>query len=172
MNIRNLASKESLEFKLKSQICVQLCWKLVESNWYFCNITESRRFWKRLSTNKVSNNNFLKSVWKNSTFLKYVAELWTVFPNQVFKYQLPHTRFDQIRVHKHNIYLDGKLPGKLLAHTTNKNTNFMFTKTGRLCFCYIWFRKWLSGKILNKSTDWKGTAWKLLTHFFCKQRFI
>ena len=45
-------------------------------------------------------------------------------------------RFDQISDHKHDIYLHGKLssnlklPTKLLAQAVNKNTKFVFTKTG------------------------------------------
>ena len=41
-----------------------------------------------------------------------MAELWTVVPNQMIKYQLPHTRFDQVSDHKHDIYLYGKLSTK------------------------------------------------------------
>ena len=44
------------------------------------------------------------------------------------KYQLPHTRVDQISDHKHDIYLYGKLLTKLLPQAANKNTNFMFMK--------------------------------------------
>ena len=56
-------------------------------------------------------------------------EHWTVISDQMIKYYLPLTRFDQISDHKHDIYLYGKLPTKLLAQEANKNTNFMFTKT-------------------------------------------
>ena len=43
MNIRNLGSKESLEMKFKDSIYAELCLKLwFESDWYFCNIAESR----------------------------------------------------------------------------------------------------------------------------------
>ena len=48
----------------------------------------------------------------------------------MIKYQLPYTQFDQISDDKHDIYLHGKLSTKLLAKTANKNTKFMFTKTG------------------------------------------
>ena len=42
-------------------------------------------------------------------------------------------RFDQISQHKYDIYyLFGKISTKLLVQAANKNTNFMFTKTGRL----------------------------------------
>ena len=45
MNIRNLGSKESLGVKIKGGIYVELCLKhWFESDWYFCNITESGRF--------------------------------------------------------------------------------------------------------------------------------
>ena len=43
-------------------------------------------------------------------------------------------RFDQIIDHKHDIYLNGKLSNKLLSQTANKNTKFMFAKTGRFFF--------------------------------------
>ena len=42
-------------------------------------------------------------------------------------------QFDQISQHKYDIYyLFGKLSPKLLVQGANKNTKFMFTKTGRL----------------------------------------
>ena len=48
--------------------------------------------------------------------------------------QLPHKRFDQISDHKCDIYVYGKVITKLLAQAANKNTKFMFSKTGRLLF--------------------------------------
>ena len=50
-------------------------------------------------------------------------------------------RFDQISDHKHDIYLYGKLSIKLFAQASNKNTKFMFTKTGNFLFTYVWFWK-------------------------------
>ena len=41
------------------RIVLKLCF---ESDWYFCNITESGLLWKRHSRNKVPNNHFVKSV--------------------------------------------------------------------------------------------------------------
>ena len=41
------------------RIVLKLCF---ESDWYFCNITESELLWKRYSRNKVPNNHFVKSV--------------------------------------------------------------------------------------------------------------
>ena len=60
--------------------------------------------------------------------------IWTVMSNQMVKHQLPHTRFDQISDHKHDIYLHGKLSTELLLQAANKNTKFMFMKTGQLLF--------------------------------------
>ena len=60
--------------------------------------------------------------------------IWTVMSNQMVKHQLPHTRFDQISDHKHDIYLHGKLSTELLLQAANKNTKFMFVKTGQLLF--------------------------------------
>ena len=37
-----------------------------------------------------------------------------------------------INVYKYGIYFYGKLATKLLVLAANKNTNFLFTKTGRL----------------------------------------
>ena len=53
---------------------------------------------------------------------KSMAELWAVISNQTIKYQLPHTWFDQISDHKHDIHLYGKLSTKLLAQTAKKTT--------------------------------------------------
>ena len=67
MNIWNLVSKENLGVQFKDGICVEFCLKAwFESDWYFCNITESEWVWKRLPRNKISNNHFLKSIWKSS----------------------------------------------------------------------------------------------------------
>ena len=90
------------------------------------------------------------SQFEKVTVQNAIGELVTVISNKMMKYQLPHTRFNQINDHKHDIYLYGKLSTKLLVQTTNKNTKFMFTKNGRLCFFWVCFYKWLSGKILNK----------------------
>ena len=120
--MRNLGSIEILGLKCKYKTYAGLCLKLrFESNWYFSNITESRCFWKRLSRSKVSNNQFLKSVWKK-------AKVWTVIFNQSIKYQLPHTRFNQISDRKHDIYLYGTLSSNLLARPAHVNTKCMFTK--------------------------------------------
>ena len=65
MNIQNPGSKESLEVKFNDGQCTRLCLKLwFESRCYFCNITESRWFWKQLSGNKFPDNHFVKSVQK------------------------------------------------------------------------------------------------------------
>ena len=64
MNIQNLGSKESVGVKYIDGIYAQFFLKVwFESNWYFCNITESRWFQIR-SRNKVPNNHFVKSVQK------------------------------------------------------------------------------------------------------------
>ena len=47
------------------------------------------------------------------TLLSFIWE--RVFPVNILKYQLFHTRFDQISDHKHDIYLYQKLSTKLLA---------------------------------------------------------
>ena len=65
MKIQNLGSKESVGVRFKEGTCAKLYLKLLfESNWYFCNITKSGWFWKRLSRKKVPNNHFLKSLQK------------------------------------------------------------------------------------------------------------
>ena len=69
------------------------------------------------------------SQFEKVTVQKPIAEYWTVISNQLIKYQLANTRFDQISDYKHGIYLNGKLPTKLLAQAVIKNTKFMFAKT-------------------------------------------
>ena len=65
INTQTLGSKESLGVRFKDSICTEFCLKLwFESDWYFCNITESEWFWKQPFRNKGPNNYFLKSVWK------------------------------------------------------------------------------------------------------------
>ena len=72
-----------------------------------------------------------------ATVQKSIAELWTIISNQMIKYQLPHTRSDQISGNKYNIYLYGKLSAKLLAPAANKKIEFVFTKTRRLILFLI-----------------------------------
>ena len=125
VDMRNRGPKGSLRVKFKDNICAESCLKLwFKNEWYFCNITESGWFWKRQPRNKVPNNHFLKTVWKSNSPEAHCGT----------KHQFPHTRFHQISDHKHDICLYGKLSTKLLAQGANKNTNFMFTKTGRLLF--------------------------------------
>ena len=51
------------------------------------------------------------------------AELWTVIPEQMRKYQLPHRRLDQINDHKHDII--ESYPLSYLAQAANKKFVFM-----------------------------------------------
>ena len=51
INMQNQGSKESLAVKFKKRIYAKLCLKVwFKSGWYFCNITKSGWFWKRLIT--------------------------------------------------------------------------------------------------------------------------
>ena len=59
----------------------------------------------------------------------------------MINYQLPHTRFDEISDHIHDIYLYRMLSTKLIAQAANKNTKFMFTKTLRSLFTEVWPQK-------------------------------
>ena len=58
-----------------------------------------------------------------------IVELWTVISDQMIKYQLPHTRFDQTSDHKLDIYPCERLSTELLVQATSKNNKSMFTKT-------------------------------------------
>ena len=92
----------------------------------------------------ISETNFQKTMLKVSfkkiTVQDPIAEHWTVISDPLIKYQLRHTRFDEISNHKHNIYLNGKLSTKLLAQAANK---------------YIK----INGKILNKHFDRFKSNW-------------
>ena len=74
------------------------------------------------------------SQFEKVTAQRSLAEHWIVLSDHMIKYQLPHTRLDQINDHKHDVFLYGKLSTKLLSQAANKNTKFMFTKIGRLLF--------------------------------------
>ena len=78
----------------------------------------------------------------------------------MIKCQLPHTRFDQISDNKHDIYLYEKLFTKLLAQAVNKNTKFMFKKTGR----FVFFLNPLSAKFIKRSNTLKQFVGKLPTN--------
>ena len=100
MNIRNLHSKEGIGVKSKKDLCDELYLKLwFESDWYFCNITESGWFWKWLPRNKVPINHFLKSVWKR-TVQKSIAELST--PNSIHHRNIQALTTEMFKV-KNNI---------------------------------------------------------------------
>ena len=56
-------------------------------------------------------------------------------------------QFHQISDHKHDIYLNERLSTKLFVQAVNKNTNFMFMKTG-----------WLtSSGLISEVTVWKNS---------------
>ena len=56
------------------------------------------------------------SQFEKVTVQKSIAELCTVISNRMIKYELHYTLFDQISDHnKHDIYLYGKLPTKLIS---------------------------------------------------------
>ena len=57
-----------------------------------------------------------------------------VISSQIIKYQLSDMQYDQINGHKHDIHLYVKLSPKLVGEAANKNTKFVFQKTGRLIF--------------------------------------
>ena len=71
-----------------------------------------------------------KRQFEKVTVQKPIAEHWTGIFNQMIKYQLPQTQFNQISDHQHGIYLIGKLCTKLLTRAANKNIKFMFPKSG------------------------------------------
>ena len=82
---------------------------------------------------KIEKQSFKQSLPKvrlKTAVKKFAAELWAIISNQIISYQLPNTQLDQISDHKHGISLHGKLFTKLLAQAANKNTKFVFTKTG------------------------------------------
>ena len=86
---------------------------------------------------KIEKQSFKQSLPKvrlKTTVKKFTAELWAIISNQMISYQLPNTRLDQTSDHKHDISLYGKLFTKLLVQAANKNTKFMFTKTGQFLF--------------------------------------
>ena len=108
--------KESWVVSFKDGICAKLFLMLCfERYWYFWNITESGWFWKRLSREKVSNNNFLIIQSENAIVQRPIANLWTVISNRVIKHQLTHTRFYQITDLKHDICFHRKLPRNLIS---------------------------------------------------------
>ena len=121
MNIQSLGLKEGLGVKLRDAICAELCLKFC-----FVILLSQDGFESDFPERKLQ--------FEKVTVQKSIAELWTIISNQTSKYQSPHTWFDQISDHKHDIYLDGKLSTKLLALADNKNTKFLFTKTGLLLF--------------------------------------
>ena len=68
MNVWNLGSKETVGVIFKEGICAKLCLKhWFESDWHFCNITQSGWFWNSLSREKVLNHQFLKSLYVTSS---------------------------------------------------------------------------------------------------------
>ena len=75
-----------------------------------------------------SKQSLTKANLKNCPETNYTT-LDSYFQSNDYKYQLPHTWFDQISDHKHDIYLNGTLSSKLLAQVGHKNTMFLFTKT-------------------------------------------
>ena len=127
MKIQNLGSKESVGVRFKEGTCAKLYLKLLfESNWYFCNITKSGWFWKRLSRKKIPNNHFLKSLQKQpyadvlqklnfpiftgihlcwSLFLTGVSfQYCEIFPNSFFYRPPPLASVDLLFFLKNNVF--------------------------------------------------------------------
>ena len=89
INIQNLGSNESLGIKFKDDIGAELCLKLwFESDCYL------KSDW--LSRNKVPNSHFLKFVSTSNNCPEAGCKPLTVIFNQMIKYQLPYTQFDQL----------------------------------------------------------------------------
>ena len=61
-----------------------------------------------------------KAQFEKVTVRKFIVELWTLISNQIIKYQLLHTRCDQISDYKHDIYLYGKISTELLAQAATR----------------------------------------------------
>ena len=76
---------------------------------------------------KSFKQSLLKVSFKKLAVKKFIAELWTAISNQMIKYQLAYTPFDQISDHKYNIHWYGKVFTKLLLQAFNKNNKVMFT---------------------------------------------
>ena len=74
----------------------------------------------KATTEKLSSRQSLLKANLKKAVQKYTAKLWTVISNQVIKYQLPYTQFDQISDHKYDKHFYGKLSTKLLAQAAYK----------------------------------------------------
>ena len=126
-----------------------------------CQIVFKALIWKWLKAETKFQKITSLSNFEKVAVQKSIEELWTVISN----YQLPHTQFGQINDHKHDIYLYGKLFTKLLGQAANKNTKFMFTKTGLLLFLRYDFRSdrpIRSADLLNQKHN---VGWFLLRRF-------
>ena len=72
--------------KFKDDICNELCLKFwFESDWHFCNITESRWFLKSTVQKQSLKQSLPKVSLKKVTVPKSIAELWTLISNQLIK---------------------------------------------------------------------------------------
>ena len=74
------------------------------------------------------------------TVHKSIEERWTVVFNAMIKYQVPHTRFDQISNHKHDIHLYEKLSTKLLVQAVIKILRSCLQKLNQFFFVKYGFR--------------------------------
>ena len=119
--------------------------------------------WKQLSKNRVPNNHFQKSIWKSNCPEAHFGTQDS-YSNQINKYQLPHTWFNQISDHKQDLYWYGKLSAKLLAQAAIKNTDFVFTKTWCLLFSFRennWlFQDSFRNDYLEKLKKYSSLGWK------------
>ena len=95
INIRNLDVKENLGVKFKDSIFNELVF--LQYHWVRMILKATGP--KKGSKQSLPKVNFKKPVQKS------IVELWTDISNQMIKYQLPHTRFDKIGDHKHDIYI-------------------------------------------------------------------
>ena len=92
IKIRNLGSKGSIRDKYKDNICAELCLKLLfESDWYFCNISESDGFQSDCAETKFLTITFLSQfrqifleIAVLKKFAKSVLESANEAPTKVF----------------------------------------------------------------------------------------
>ena len=115
-----------------------------------------------------SRKSLLKVNLKKITVQKPIVKLRIVIFNQMIKYQFLHMLFNQIIDHKHNINFNRKLSTKLLVHTANENTKFMFAKAGQLLLLMYGFRSNYPEKFQGNTTSlgWKVNIQKLDIRFW------
>ena len=133
-----------------------------------CNITESGWFWKRLPRNKVSDNFFLKSVWKKWLSRYLLQNSGQLFPIKWLSINLPICGWIKLVIINMTYTCMESYSLSCYCKQPIKISTSCLRKLDGCCFLKYGFRSGCSEKLsTSTSNGWKVTTQGLVIGF-CK----